>query len=161
MKPRAAPFGPGRGDLRPIIGLFAGMAILAAAHIDAVQAQGVTLHTPPRPSVAVRSSPDTALPGAPTSFDIRVVRAGNKLAMFVGKDVFDEASARIGVIRDLIIIPNESAAFAVVSVGDFLGVGSYYAVVSFSALRMRGTKIILRSATKKSLKALPAYKYPT
>lgn len=47
----------------------------------------------------------------------------------------------------------------VLSVGGFLGVGSSYVVVPYSAIEIRDKKMVLRGATKESLKNLPEYKY--
>jgi hypothetical protein len=157
---RAAPAGRGRGALNPIIALAASMMFVVATFIGAAQAQGVTLLSPPK-SVAptAKQAPPSSAVSKPSH--IRVVREGNKLSKFIGVRIFDEANDPIGSIRDLIVLPNETSVFAVVSVGDFLGTGSHYVVVSFSALRMRARQIVLRDATRKSVKALPEYKYPT
>lgn len=56
---------------------------------------------------------------------------------------------------------NDRAPYAVISVGGFLGMGSKYVVVPYSALQMRGEQVMLRGATKESLKALDEYKYPS
>ena len=61
----------------------------------------------------------------------------------------------------LIITPTEKVPFAVLSVGGFLGMGSKYVVVPFSSLEVQDKKMVLRGATKDSLKSLPEFKYAT
>ncbi len=145
-----------------IVALVAGMAIVVAACIDTAQAQGVPLLSPPKPAVPAtgQSTPKAVPLVAVKPSDIRVARDGSRLTKFVGIGVFDEANDPIGTIRDMIILSDESTAFAVVSVGDFLGTGSRYVVVPISALRIYGKRIILRGSTRKSLMALPEYRYP-
>jgi hypothetical protein len=49
--------------------------------------------------------------------------------------------------------------FAVLSVGGFLGMGTHYVVVPANALSVVDKHMMLRGATKDSLKALPAFQY--
>jgi hypothetical protein len=62
-------------------------------------------------------------------------------------------------IDDLIVTPSERVPFAVLSVGGFLGVGAKFVVVPFSALEVHDKQILLRDATKESLKSPPEFKY--
>ena len=45
------------------------------------------------------------------------------------------------------------------AVGGFLGIGTKYVVVPYSALELRNKRIVLPGATKESLKSLPEFKY--
>lgn len=65
----------------------------------------------------------------------------------------------MGTIDDLIVTPNDKVPFAVLSVGGFLGIGTKYVVVSFAALEVNDKRMMLRGATKESLKSLPEFKY--
>jgi hypothetical protein len=51
--------------------------------------------------------------------------------------------------------------FAVLSVGGFLGMGTKYVVVPYSALVVHDKRMMLPGATKESLKSLPEFKYAT
>ena len=93
--------------------------------------------------------------------DPQSVATGYRTSKVVGSSVVNEANETVGTIDDLIVTPNEKVPFAVLSVGGFLGVGSKYVVVSFSALQVKEKRIMLPGATKDSLKALPEFKYNT
>jgi hypothetical protein len=79
----------------------------------------------------------------------------------VGSTVVNEANETVGTIDDLIVTPTEKVPFAVLSVGGFLGMGSKYVVVPFSALQVKDKQMVLPASTKDSLKALPEFKYNT
>jgi hypothetical protein len=93
--------------------------------------------------------------------DPQSVATGYRTSKVVGSSVVNEANETVGTIDDLIVTPNEKVPFAVLSVGGFLGVGSKYVVVSFSALQVKEKRIMLPGATKDSLKSLPEFKYST
>ncbi len=91
--------------------------------------------------------------------DPSTLATGYRTSKVVGATVRNEANESVGTIDDLIVTPNEKVPFAVLSVGGFLGMGSHYVVVPFSALQMSNKQIVLPGATKESLKALPEFKY--
>jgi PRC-barrel domain len=84
---------------------------------------------------------------------------GYRTSKVVGSSVVNEANETVGTIDDLIVTPGEKVPFAVLSVGGFLGMGTKYVVVPYSALQVRDKKMVLPGATKESLKALPEFKY--
>jgi len=87
------------------------------------------------------------------------VATGYRVSKVVGSTVVNEANETVGTIDDLIVTPNEVVPFAVLSVGGFLGMGTKYVVVPYSALKVEDKKMVLHGATKDSLKALPEFKY--
>lgn len=91
--------------------------------------------------------------------DTVALATGYRVSKVVGSTVINEANETVGTIDDLIIVPNDKVPFAVLSVGGFLGIGDKHVVVSHSALEVKDKKILLRGATKDSLKALPAFNY--
>jgi hypothetical protein len=93
--------------------------------------------------------------------DPQSVATGYRTSKVVGSAVLNEANETVGTIDDLIVTPTEKVPFAVLSVGGFLGMGSKYVVVPFSSLEMQDKKMVLRGATKDSLKSLPEFKYAT
>jgi hypothetical protein len=102
--------------------------------------------------------------GAPQTLSLMKVdptslATGYRTSKVVGSTVVNEANETVGTIDDLIVTPNEKVPFAVLSVGGFLGMGTKYVVVPFSALEVRDKKMVLPGATKESLKSLPAFKY--
>jgi hypothetical protein len=86
---------------------------------------------------------------------------GYRTSKVVGSTVVNEANESVGTIDDLIVTPNEKVPFAVLSVGGFLGMGTKYVVVPFSSLEVKDKQMVLRGATKDSLKTLPEFKYST
>lgn len=113
---------------------------------------------------ALALSGQTFAQGAPQTVTLMKVEAqtlttGYRISNVVGSSVLNEANETIGTIDDLIITPNDKVPFAVLSVGGFLGVGASYVVVPYSAIEVRDKKMVLRGATKESLKNLPEYKY--
>jgi hypothetical protein len=93
--------------------------------------------------------------------DPQSVATGYRTSKEVGSAVLNEANETVGTIDDLIVTPTEKVPFAVLSVGGFLGMGSKYVVVPFSSLEVQDKKMVLRGATKDSLKSLPEFKYAT
>jgi hypothetical protein len=113
--------------------------------------------------VAALSSPALAQ-GTPQTLSLMKVdpqslATGYRTSKVVGSAVINEANETVGAIDDLIVTPNETVPFAVLSVGGFLGMGSKYVVVPFSALHVQDKKMVLPGATKDSLKSLPDIKY--
>jgi hypothetical protein len=91
--------------------------------------------------------------------DPTTVATGYRTSKVVGSTVVNEANETVGTIDDLIVTPNEKVPYAVLSVGGFLGIGTKYVVVPFSSLEVNDKRMMLRGATKDSLKALPEFKY--
>ena len=80
--------------------------------------------------------------------DPQSVATGYRTSKVVGSTVVNEANETVGTIDDLIVTPNEKVPFAVLSVGGFLGMGTKYVVVPFSALQVQDKKMVLPGATK-------------
>jgi sporulation protein YlmC with PRC-barrel domain len=77
----------------------------------------------------------------------------------LGKSVVNDTKEKIGEIEDIIITPDNSASFAIIGVGGFLGLGERRVSIPFQQLRMKDNALILPGATKEALKALPEFKY--
>jgi hypothetical protein len=121
--------------------LLAGAVILAAALSGPAFSQGV-----PQTLSLMKVDPQT-------------IATGYRTSKVVGSSVVNEANETVGTIDDLIVVPNEKVPFAVLSVGGFLGMGTTYVVVPFDALDLNEKRVLLRGATKDSLKGLPPFKY--
>jgi PRC-barrel domain len=91
--------------------------------------------------------------------DPQSLATGYRTSKVVGSTVVNEANETIGSIDDLIVTPGGQAPYAVLSVGGFLGIGTKYVVVPFTALKIVDKKIVLPGGTKDALKALPEFKY--
>ncbi len=91
--------------------------------------------------------------------DPATVATGFRASKVIGATVVNSSDQTVGTIDDLIVTPNETVPFAVLSVGGFLGMGTKYVVVPYSSLQVRNKQMVLPGATKDSLEALPAFKY--
>jgi len=125
-----------------LITLIVGAAVLAAGLGSPVLAQGT-----PQTVSLMKVDPQSLATGYRTSK--------------VGSTVVNEANETVGTIDDLIVTPSEKVPFAVLSVGGFLGIGTKYVVVPFSSLEVNDKRMMLRAATKDSLKSLPEFMYST
>jgi hypothetical protein len=92
--------------------------------------------------------------------DPQTIATGYRVTKVVGSTVVNDANETVGTIDDLIVTPSEKVPFAVLSVGGFLGMGTKYVVIPYSALQVKDKEhMVLAGATKDSLKALPEFKY--
>ena len=123
------------------------IALMAGAVVVAASLSGPALS---------QGTPQTA---AIMKVDPQTLATGYRTSKVAGSTVFNEANENVGIIDDLIVTPSEKVPFAVLSVGGFLGMGTKYVVVPYSALQVRDKKMVLPGATKESLKALPEFKY--
>jgi len=94
-----------------------------------------------------------------TRIDTQTPTTGLRTSKIVGSPVFNEANETVGSIDDLIVTPSDKVPFAVLSVGGFLGIGTKYVIVPYSALEVDDKRMMLRGATRDSLKALPNFTY--
>lgn len=102
--------------------------------------------------------------GAPQSVTERrvdVVQTGQgfRASKLAGATVYNRDKERIGTIDDLILSPADRNAFAILSVGGFLGMGKHYVAVPFSSLQISDKQVLMPDATKQSIEALPEFKY--
>lgn len=84
---------------------------------------------------------------------------GYRASKVRGASVVNETGERIGTIDDVIITQDGKESYAVLAVGGFLGLGDHLVALPYSQLTMQENRIILRGATKDTLKQLPQFKY--
>lgn len=77
----------------------------------------------------------------------------------LGMAVYDEGNEKIGTIDDIIITPDQSASFAIIGTGGFVGIAKHDVAIPFAQLKQKGEKLVLPGATKDALKALPEFEY--
>ena len=77
----------------------------------------------------------------------------------MGKAVYNDNNEKIGEVDDLIFSRNNSANFAIIGVGGFLGVGKHDVAVPVSELKHENDKLVLHDATKDALKSMPEFQY--
>ncbi|PMS29955.1 photosystem reaction center subunit H [Paraburkholderia rhynchosiae] len=103
--------------------------------------------------------------GAPQSIterrtDVVQLASGYRASKLAGADVFNKNKDTIGTLDDLIVSPSgDRGTYAILSVGGFLGMGKHLVAVPFNDLQITNRRVVLPEATKKSLEALPEFKY--
>ena len=112
------------------------------------------------PAVMVPRGVAVATPMDPMKIDHMALRQGMRASKVVGMTVVNGANETLGTIDDLIVMPNDTVTYAVLSVGGFLGMGAHYVVVPYANLEARDKQMRWPNASKESLKALPSYRYP-
>jgi len=75
------------------------------------------------------------------------------------KPVYNDQDERVGEVEDLIIAPDKSLSYAIISIGGFLGLGTHHVAVPVSQFTSGDGKIVLPGATKDTLKAMPPFAY--
>ena len=93
-----------------------------------------------------------AAQGVPQTVDIARVNvqkipAGFRASKIIGTSVLDDANENIGKVDDLLVLQG-GPAFAVLSVGGFLGLDSRYVAVPYDSLVFNDNKILLHGSTK-------------
>ena len=94
-----------------------------------------------------------------TNVELQALARGSRATNVVGSTVINEGDENVGTVDDLILTHDEKVSFAILSVGGFLGMGTRYVVVPYAALETHDKRMLLRNATKESLRNLPEYKY--
>jgi sporulation protein YlmC with PRC-barrel domain len=77
----------------------------------------------------------------------------------LGKVVMNDQRQKIGKIDDIIVTPENSVSFAIVSTGGFLGLGKHDVAIPMNQLQNVNNDFVLPGATKDALKALPKFEY--
>jgi sporulation protein YlmC with PRC-barrel domain len=113
---------------------------------------------------AMSATTNAVAQGTPQSVTERrvdVVQTGQgfRASKLAGATVYNRDKDRIGTIDDLILSPADRNAFAILSVGGFLGMGKHYVAVPFSSLQISDKQVMMPDATKQSIEALPEFKY--
>ena len=75
------------------------------------------------------------------------------------KTVYNDHHQKLGVIEDVILSPEDSASYAVVDIGSFLGIPRHPVLVKFALLKHDKKDYILSGASKDAMKHLPKFHY--
>lgn len=102
----------------------------------------------------------TATLGA-SATEVQAIATGWSLKDAVlGKTVHNDADESVGKIEDVIIAPDGTVSFAILSVGGFLGMGSHDVAIPLKNFRAAADgKITLPGASKEAVKELPKFEY--
>jgi hypothetical protein len=99
------------------------------------------------------------VPQTVTKADIVQVASGFRTSRIRGATVTNDHGDTIGTVDDIVISNGATNAYAILSVGGFLGVGSYLVAVPFKSLDIAKNKVTLAGATKDQLQSLPQFRY--
>jgi sporulation protein YlmC with PRC-barrel domain len=92
--------------------------------------------------------------------DVVQLASGYRASKLTGADVYNKNKDTIGTLDDLIVSPSaDRSIYAILSVGGFLGMGKHLVAVPFTDLQINNRRVVLPEATRKSLEALPEFKY--
>ena len=95
-----------------------------------------------------------------TTEEIKLLAKGWSIKKdILGKDVYNDANEKVGVIEDIVVTPEKAMSYAIVSTGGFLGMAKHDVVVPVNQLKIKADRVTLPGATKESVKAMPEFKY--
>jgi sporulation protein YlmC with PRC-barrel domain len=97
--------------------------------------------------------------GVPATEITTLTKGWSAKKQILDKPVYNEQNEKVGEVDDIIVAPDKSISYAIVSVGGFLGLGEHYVAIPFTQFKAGDGKYVLRGATKDALKALPAFDY--
>ena len=80
-----------------------------------------------------------------------VIRGWSARRQLLGQHVYNDKNEKIGEVQDIIISPERSAAYAIVSTGGFLGIGSCDVAIPATQLKESNGRLTLAGATKETL----------
>jgi hypothetical protein len=89
-----------------------------------------------------------------------VAKGWSAKKQIMGKDVYNDKSEKVGVVDDLIIVPDKAASYAIMGTGGFLGVDKHDVAIPVNQLKMEEGQITLPGATKDAVKAMPTFQHP-
>jgi sporulation protein YlmC with PRC-barrel domain len=97
--------------------------------------------------------------GVPATEITTLAHGWSAKKQILGKLVYNEQDEKVGAVGDIIVAPDKSISYAIVSVGGFLGLGEHYVAIPFNQFKAGDGKYVLRGATKDALKAIPKFDY--
>jgi sporulation protein YlmC with PRC-barrel domain len=97
--------------------------------------------------------------GVPATEITTLTKGWSAKKQILDKPVYNEQNEKVGEVDDIIVAPDKSISYAIVSVGGFLGLGEHYVAIPFTQFKAGDGKYVLRGATKDALKAIPKFDY--
>ena len=124
-----------------IAGLTGGMMAVAAVQVAAQVAGSTTI-------------------GVPATEITTLTKGWSAKKQILDKTVYNDQNEAVGEVNDIIVAPDKSISYAILSVGGFLGLGERYVAIPFQQFKVRDNKFVLPGATKSALKTVPTFDYP-
>jgi sporulation protein YlmC with PRC-barrel domain len=93
--------------------------------------------------------------------DVKRVGQGYRMSELMGNEVVNDVGEEIGDIDDFIVARDDQDLFAVLQVGEFLGLGGHLIAVPFESLEIDDPtgEIVLKGASKEAIEQLPTFEY--
>jgi len=93
--------------------------------------------------------------------DVKAAAKGYRVSELMGENVVNEQREPIGTIDDFVVGRDDTAVFAGLEIGDFLGLRGHLVAVPFRSLELDGPggRIMLPGATRETLGKLPVFAY--
>ena len=88
-----------------------------------------------------------------------IIKGWSARRQILGKDVYNDKNERVGEVEDIIITPERSASYAIVSAGGFLGIGSHDVAIPAEQFKLSNDRLVLAGATKELIRAMPPFEY--
>ena len=88
-----------------------------------------------------------------------VIKGWSARRQILDQHVYNDKNEKIGEVEDIIISPERSASYAIVSTGGFLGIGSHDVAIPATQLKVTNDRLMLPGATKETLRAMPPFEY--
>jgi hypothetical protein len=89
-----------------------------------------------------------------------VIKGWSARRQLLGQHVYNDKGEKIGEIEDVIISPEKSVSYGIVSSGGFLGLGSHDIAIPSNQFHMSAKgHLVLPGATREALRAMPQFEY--
>jgi hypothetical protein len=88
-----------------------------------------------------------------------IIKGWSARRQILNQNVYNDKDEKIGEVEDIIISPERSASYAIVSTGGFLGIGSHDVAIPSAQLKESNDRLVLPGATKETLRAMPRFEY--
>jgi sporulation protein YlmC with PRC-barrel domain len=88
-----------------------------------------------------------------------IIKGWSVRRQVLGQSVYNDKDEKIGAVEDVIITPERSASYAIVSSGGFLGIGSHDVAIPAAQLKLSNDRLVLPGATKDLIRAMPRFEY--
>lgn len=141
----------------------AALALVAASAAAQQPQSGQQGTAPAKPSSqqSAKAAPSAPVAGVVplgvTKIEADLVTPGYRASKLMKQDVYNDQNQKIGKIEDFVIAPDGTLSVAVIDVGGFAGIGKHRVAIPIKQFTQIHPKIVLPSATKDALKALPEF----
>jgi sporulation protein YlmC with PRC-barrel domain len=109
-------------------------------------------------NVAAQVAGSTTI-GMPATEVTTLTKGWSAKKQILDKTIYNDQNERVGEVNDIIVAPDKSISYAILSVGGFLGLGERYVAIPFNQFKVSDNKFVLPGATKDVLRTIPTFDY--